>query len=224
MANLKKTGLPAPISGDGPSDNTETAARGIPPHPPHLAHGAVPGGDIWNGARIQVSDVPMWSTYRFVPSGKEIPSDIRLFNASIGQYGQGFGHGHALSLCDTNVREQGKIADGYPMEVTAVAWDVWGCERDRRHIYDTGTWSWDFIRIRFIVSPLSGLRHISDSGGVVTADGHLRSCHEYPEGAMFLPGGTSFNILFQIDTEYKFRDECFVRFFLYGKYTPGITV
>lgn len=214
MAKLKNAGIPAPLSGDG------TESYAIPPHPPGLAHGAVPGPPIWHGANMLYTNVPMWSTYRFVPSGKDIPDNVRLFSASIGQYGQGFGHGHALDICDTNAKEQGQIYAN--MEVTAVSWDVWGCERDRRHIYDTGTWSWDFVAVRCSGSPFSGFRSISGDGGVLGADGHLRSYYEYEAGAFLLPIGTSFNILLQLDKSYRFRDECFVRFFIYGKQTAAL--
>lgn len=113
----------------------------------------------------------MWSTYRFVPS-KEPTKDVRLFAASLGQYGQGFGHGQPLRHANTNCREAGRT-NGVSLNVTGVAWDLWGCERDIRNLYDTSSWCWDFITTRLDGSPLSGLRPISSGEGMASEDGHL---------------------------------------------------
>jgi hypothetical protein len=173
---------------------------------------------------IKFSHQSLWSTYRFVPSS-EPKQPIRLFAAALGQYGQGFGHGNPLSEAETNLREGGRIpGGGQPLEITAVAWDLWGCERDRRHLYDTGTWSWDFAHTLLSGSPLSGLCPVNGGVAMDISDGHLRSYIEYPAGALSIPGAATFNISLRFKDEYKFKDECFARFFIYGKLLNAIEV
>lgn len=170
---------------------------------------------------IKFSDQSLWSTYRFVPS-KEPTQPVRLFAAALGQYGQGFGHGNPLSEAETNLREGGRCPSGQALGVAAVAWDLWGCEKDRRHLYDTGTWSWDLVSTNLSGSPLSGLRPISTGVEMDIKDGHLRSYHTYSEGGFSLPGNTTFNIQLRFKEKYEFRDECFARFFIYGKLQNAI--
>ena len=166
---------------------------------------------------IKFSSQSFWSTYRFVPSS-EPKQPVRLFASPLGQYGQGFGHGHPLSEADTNLRESGRLSYGsQPSEIMAVAWDIWGCEKDRRHLYDTGTWSWDFAHSLLPISPLSGLNPVHGAVEMNLQDGHLRSYFEYAPGALSIPSGASFHIQLLFQEKYDFRDECFARFFIYGK-------
>lgn len=44
------------------------------------------------------------------------------------------------------------------------------------------------------------------------------SYYSYPENGLILPPNESFQITLSVDEDYRFRDECFARFFLYGRF------
>jgi len=171
---------------------------------------------------IRLSDAHFWSTFRFVP-GHEYKSDtVRLFTTPIGQYGQGFAHGRAMYLADTNLKESGQILRNTSLLVTAVSWDIWGVKADREHLYTTGAWSWDFSHTLVSIAPATTVKidqHSKVEFNPEAVYGHLRGVYSYEKG-LVIPANTHFGVNLSRDASYKWHDEAFVRFHIFGSTTP----
>jgi hypothetical protein len=170
---------------------------------------------------ISFNSFHLWSTLRLVPSSKD--DSGRLFTASLGQYGQGFGHGHALSSGDTNLREVGRVPVGKPASIKLVAWNIIGCSKDQEHLYLTGSLSWDFISTFLPISPLSAAL-VSEDGSILERRNEIEGIWGSCPVNLSLSSSDTFAVLARWGGGHKFRDECFLRVHLIGDHSPAVTV
>lgn len=192
------------------------ASDKLPPVPGLLA--GIPSG-FFPGLPsnvIRYGELPMWSTYRFVPSG-DYRGSVRLFTTAVRQYGQGFGHGRELRHADTNIKQAGCVPGGQEAEIRAVSWDVWGCRADQEHLFNSGVWAFEFMQTAMDIAPAS----LSQGDPEDRGDGFLRGGVTFGS-PLTLPRGSTFSILLRFDESHRFRDECFIRCFLHANFRDSI--